>query len=80
MYWQASWHNFQIAQVLALFPYFLEKRLSDVAIASVYSEKTRLKKFIMIIIIIMNKSQETTFFGGHQKLTSVMKLRPEKWW
>ena len=32
--------------------------ISDVAIVSVHSEKTRLKKMIMIIIIIsMNKSQ-----------------------
>ena len=53
--------------------------ISDVAIASVYSVKTRLKKLIMIIII-MNKLQETTVFGGHQKLTSAMKLRPEKRW
>ena len=60
-----------------------------VAFASVYSEKTRLKKLmkiiiiiitiiiIIIIIIIMNKSQETTVFGRRQKLTSVMKQRPE---
>ena len=34
---------------------------SDVAITAVYSEKIRLKKMIMIIII-MNKSQETTGF------------------
>ena len=40
--------------------------ISDVAITSVYSEKTRLKKFIM------NKSQETTVFGGRQKLTSAI--------
>ena len=46
--------------------------------ASVNSEKTRMKKCMMIIIIIMNKSQETTVFGGRQKLTSTMKLRPEK--
>ena len=51
--------------------------ISDVAIASVYSEKTRLKKLLMIIII-MNLSQETTVFGGRQKLTSATKLRPEK--
>ena len=50
----------------------------DVAIASVYFEKTRLKKMIMIIIIIMNLSQETTVFGGRQKLTTAMKQRPEK--
>ena len=55
--------------------------ISVVAFASVYSEKTRLKKLmIMIIIIIMNKSQETTLFSGREKLTSAMKLRPEKWW
>ena len=45
--------------------------ISDVAIASVHSEKTRPKKLIMIIII-MNKSQEMTVFHGHQKLTSAM--------
>ena len=52
--------------------------ISDVATASVQSEKTRLRKWIMIITIIMNKSQETTVFHGHQKLTSAMKPRPEK--
>ena len=44
-----------------------------VGIASVHSDKTRLKKIIMIIIIIiisMNKSQELTVFHGRQKLTS----------
>ena len=43
--------------------------------------ENRLKKLIkiIIIIIIMNKSQETTVFRGLQKLTSTMKLRPEKW-
>ena len=51
---------------------------SDVAIATVHSEKTRLKKLMKIIIIIMNKSQETTVFDGHQKLTSTMTLRLEK--
>ena len=50
---------------------------SDVAIASVHSEKTWAKKWIMIIII-MNKSQELTVFHGRQKLTSAMKQRPEK--
>ena len=35
--------------------------ISDVAFSSVYSEKTRLKKLIMIIII-MNKSQEIDGF------------------
>ena len=43
--------------------------IGDVVIASVHSEKTRMKKMI-IIIIIMNKSQELTVFHGHQKLTS----------
>ena len=52
---------------------------SDVAFASLHSEKTRLKKLIMIIIIIiMNKSQETTVFSGRQKLTSALTLRTEK--
>ena len=53
--------------------------INDVVIASVHSENTRLKKLmtIMIIIIIMNKSQETAVFRGRQKLTSAMKLRPE---
>ena len=51
---------------------------SDVAIALVDSEKTRPKKLLkIIIIIIMNKSQEMTVFGGRQKLTSAMKQRPE---
>ena len=55
--------------------------ISDVVTASVYSEKTRLKKLmkiIIIIIIIMNKLQETAHFSGRQKLTSAMKLRLEK--
>ena len=42
-----------------------------------------MKKMIMIIIITgitisMNKSQELTVFHRRQKLTSAMKLRPEK--
>ena len=45
--------------------------ISDVAIASVYSQKIHLKK------LIMNNSQEAVF-GGRQKLTFAMKLRPEK--
>ena len=52
--------------------------VSDVAFASVYLEKTHLKKLIVIIIIIsMKKSQETTVFSGRQKSTSAMKLRLE---
>ena len=53
---------------------------SDVAIASVHSEKTRLKNLIMIIIITiisMNKSQELTVFHGRQKLTSA-KIKGQK--
>ena len=53
--------------------------LSDVAIASVHSEKTLQKKLMINIIIIMNKSQVTTVFRGRQKLTSTMKLRTEKY-
>ena len=50
--------------------------ISDVVTATVYSEKTSLKKLMMkmiiiFIIIIMNKSQELTVFHGRQKLTSV---------
>ena len=49
----------------------LSSGISHVAFASVYSEKTCLKKcWIMIIIIMMNKSQELTVFHGRQKLTS----------
>ena len=49
--------------------------ISDVVTVSVYSEKTCLKKCMMIMIIIgINKSQETTVFHGCQKLTSAMKL------
>ena len=55
----------------------VNSRISDVAITSVHYEKTRLKK---LIIILMNLSQETTVFGGCQKLTSAMKVRPEKCW
>ena len=52
--------------------------LMAVVIASVHSERTHMKKMIMIIIISsssMNKSQELTVFHGRQKLTSAM-----KWW
>ena len=56
--------------------------ISDVVTASVYSEITHMKKLMMkmiiIFIIIMNKLQELTVFHGRQKLTSAMKLRPEK--
>ena len=44
--------------------------ISDVAFASVYFEKTRLKKLtmtmkmMMMMMIIMNKSQEMRFLAG----------------
>ena len=52
---------------------------SDVVTTSLYSEKTRMKKLMMkvkiiiITIIIMNKSQEKTVFHRRQKLTSAKK-------
>ena len=55
--------------------------ISDVVTAKVYSEKTRMKKLVMMmkmIISVMNKSQETTVSHGRQKLTSAMKQGPEK--
>ena len=42
--------------------------ISQVAFTSVYSEKTRLNKLMIMIIIIMNLSQEMTVFGVHQNL------------
>ena len=57
----------------------LSSGISHVAFASVYSEKTRMKKcWIMIIIIMINKSQELTVFYGRRKLSSAMKQWPEK--
>ena len=52
--------------------------ICDVVTASVYLEKTCLKKLmkIIIIIMIMNISQETIAFHGRKKLTSAMKLKP----
>ena len=52
--------------------------ISDVAIASVHSVKTHLKKLNMMMMIIMNKLQETTVFSGRQKLTSAMKRGARK--
>ena len=57
--------------------------ISDVVTDSVYSEKIRLKKLMIMMMMkiissIMNNSQETTVFNGRQKLTSTMKQRPEK--
>ena len=40
--------------------------------------KKLMMKMIIIIISIMNKSQELTAFHGCQKETSAMKQRPEK--
>ena len=51
--------------------------INVVTFTLVYPEKTCLKKLMIMIIIIMNKSQETTLFHWRQKLTSAMKLRPE---
>ena len=48
----------------------LSSGISHVAFASVYLEKTRMKKCWIMIIIIMNKLQELTVFHGRQKLTS----------
>ena len=50
--------------------------ISDVVIASVHSEKTRLKQLMMmmmiVMIIIMTESQERTVFSSRQELTSAM--------
>ena len=72
-------HTVQLKQMLKaqISGRMVSSGISDVASASVHSEKTRLKKLIMITII-MKKSQEMTVFNGRQKLTSAMKLRPEK--
>ena len=51
--------------------------ISDRVFASVSSEKTRLKKLMIMIIMLMNLLQETTVLGVRQKLTSAMKLRPD---
>ena len=58
--------------------------ISDVPTASIYSEKTRLKKLMMIkmmvmmmMMIIMNKSREMIIFHGRQKLTSATRLRTQ---
>ena len=56
--------------------------VSDVVTASAYSEKTCMKKLMMMMkmisISIVNKSQETTVIHGRQKLISAMKPSPEK--
>ena len=50
---------------------------NDVAFTSVHSEKTRLKK-VDYDNYYYEKIAITTVFSGCQKLTSAMKLRPEK--
>ena len=54
--------------------------ISDVAFASVYSEKTCLIKLMMMkmMIIIMNKSQETTVFSGRQKFYFLNEIKARK--
>ena len=57
--------------------------IGDAVITSVYSEKTSLKKLMMMMIKMMMmsiiiKSQKMIVFSVSQKLTSAMKLRPEK--
>ena len=51
---------------------------SDVVTASLYTEKTRPKKCWIMIIIIMNKWQESTVFHRLLKFTSAIKQKPEK--
>ena len=74
-----AWNDLFLVHVVQLKPTIKDQisgklvtnGISDVAIASVNSEKTLMKKMIMIIIIIsMNKSQELTVIHGRQKLTS----------
>ena len=71
-------HTVQLKPMITAQIRMISSGISDVAITSVYFEKTCLKKLTMIIIIIMNLSQETMVFGGCQKLISAMKQRPEK--
>ena len=53
--------------------------ISDVAFASVYTEKTRLKKcLIMIIIIIMIKSQEMMIFWRAPKIDFLYETEARK--
>ena len=58
----------------------LKQMIKAQASASVQSEKTRLKKLmkmIIIIIVIMDKSQEIMVFSGRQKLTSAMSQKSD---
>ena len=69
-----GWGDVVLVHIVQLKP-TIKAQISGrmISITSVYSDKNSLKKLIMIII-----SQETAVFGGRQKLTSAMKLRPEK--
>ena len=51
--------------------------ISDVAFTSAHQKKLMMM-MKMIIIVIIKKSQETTVFSVRQKLTSAMKVRPDK--
>ena len=61
-------------------PHFSPHRKSCSVRFSTLREKPSEKMIMIVIIIGMNKSQESTVFGGRQKLTSTMKQRPEKKW
>ena len=56
----------------------LSSGISHVAFASVYSEKTRLKKCLVVIIITMKKLQDTMVFSVCQKLTSAYETEARK--
>ena len=51
--------------------------ISDVAFTSAHQKKLMMM-MKMIIIVIIKKSQETTVLSVHQKLTSAMKVKPDK--
>ena len=67
-------HTVQLKQIIKaqISGRMISSGISDVAIASLYTEKTHLKTIIMIL------SQEMNFFGDRQKLTTAMKLRSGK--
>ena len=52
--------------------------ISHVAFASVLLGENPFEEVDDYDNYYLNISQETTVFGGHQKLTSAMKQRPEK--
>ena len=51
--------------------------ISDVVTTSLYSRLKKCMMIMIIIIMIMNISQEMIVFGVRQNLTSAMRLRPE---